>query len=252
MAVINCVCGHRLDCADDVALFVAYRAHSDDVHADLAITDDDIRKTVAAAARMTRWDGTAKPIDGPVEIRALKPELAGDFLRFFDRDAFQDNPDWSGCYCLFYQYTGDDWNTVEAAATNRAEKEALIVRGEAHGYLAYLDGAPIGWCHAAPRTTLPGLNSVPEFQSDGDHEEIGAIVCFNIAAPYRGQGLARRLLDAACDGLREQGFALAEAYPALRAHSDARDYHGRLEMFLKAGFAVHREGERFAIVRKTL
>ena len=252
MAVTNCVCGHRLDCVDDAALFVAYRTHSNDAHADLGITDDDVNKMIAAAGRMTRWDGATKAVGDSVDIRALKPDLAEDFLRFFDRDAFQDNPDWSGCYCLFYQYTGDDWNTTDAAAANRAEKEALIVAGEAHGYLAYVDGTPVGWCHAAPRGTLPGLDSVPEFFCDGDPEEIGAIVCFNIAAPYRGQGLASRLLDAACAGLREQGFAMAEAYPALRAHSDARDYHGRLEMFLRAGFAVHRGGERFAVVRKTL
>ena len=252
MPVINCVCGHRLDYADDAALFAAYRAHSDAAHADLAIAGDDIHKTVAATASMTRWDGATETVKGPVEIRALRPELADDFLRFFDRDAFMDNPDWSGCYCLFYQYTGDDWNTMESAEQNRAEKQALIVRGEAHGYLAYLDGAPVGWCHAAPRATLPGLDRVPEFSCDGDPAEVGAIVCFNIAAPYRGQGLASRLLDAACDGLSDQNFAIAEAYPARRALSDARDYHGRLEMFLKAGFAVHREGERFAVVRKVL
>lgn len=251
MRVINCVCGHRLDSADDDALFAAYRAHSDEAHGDLRITDDDIRKLLGASARMTQWDGAAKPVDGAIEIRALKPELSGDFLRFFDRDAFMDNPDWSGCYCLFYQFTGDNWDAA-APEQNRATKEDLIRRGEAHGYLAYLDGAPVGWCHAAPRATLPGLDRVPEFQCDDDPARIGAIVCFVVAAPYRGQGLARRLLDAACAGLRAQGFAIAEAYPAKRETSDARDYHGRLAMYISAGFALQRESERFAIVRKAL
>ncbi len=97
-----------------------------------------------------------------------------------------------------------------------------------------------------------GLDRIPEFRCDGDSSTIGAIVCFNIAAPYRGQGLATKLLDAACDGLRDQGFALVEAYPARTEHSDARDYHGRLLMYLRAGFAVHRESERFAVVRRAL
>jgi GNAT superfamily N-acetyltransferase len=251
MAVINCICGHRIDIADDPGLFAAYRAHSDEAHADLAITDEVIHKLVAASARMTRWDGTTKPVEGAVEIRALKPELTGDFLRFFDRDAFMDNPDWSGCYCLFYQYTGDDWEAA-TAEQNRAAKQELIARGEAYGYLAYLDGDPVGWCHAAPRTSLPGLDRVPEFHCDDDPARVGAIVCFNVAAPYRGQGLARQLLDAACDGLRADGFAIAEAYPAKVDRSAARDYHGRLSMFLKAGFAIHRDGERFAIVRRML
>lgn len=143
MPVINCVCGHRLDGADDGALFAAYRAHSDEAHTDLYITDDDIRKLLGASARMTPWDGAAKPIDGPVDIRALGPERAGDFLRFFDRDAFMDNPDWSGCYCLFYQFTGDNWEAA-TPEQNRAAKHDLIVRGEAHGCLAYLEGVPRG------------------------------------------------------------------------------------------------------------
>ena len=251
MHVINCVCGQRLDCANDAALFAAYRAHSDEAHADLAITDEDIDKVMAATARMTRWEGASKPVDGPIEIRALTPDLAGDFLRFFDRDAFMDNPSWSGCYCFFYQYTGEDWDAA-TPDENRAEKEALIVRGEAHGYLAYLDGAPVGWCHAASRATLPGLDRIPDFRCDSDPSTVGAIVCFNVAAPYRGQGLARQLLDAACDGLRQQGFAIAEAYPARQNLSDARDYHGRLAMYLSAGFTIHRESERFAVVRRPL
>ncbi len=251
MPVVNCVCGHRLDGADDAALFAAYRGHSNDAHADLHIADEDIRKLLAASARMTQWDGTTKPVDGAIEIRALRPELAGDFLRFFDRDAFMDNPDWSGCYCLFYQFTGDNWDAA-TPEQNRAAKQDLIARGEAHGYLAYLDDAPVAWCHAAPRAGLPGLDRSPEFRFDGDPARVGAIVCFVVAAPYRRQGLARRLLDAACAGLRAQGFAIAEASPAKHARSDARDYHGRLEMYLSAGFALHRESERFAIVRKAL
>jgi GNAT superfamily N-acetyltransferase len=249
--VINCVCGHRIDSAHDAALFTAYRSHSDEAHRDLGITDDSIRKLVAATARMTQWDGTSKPADGTIEVRALTSELSGDFLTFFDRDAFMDNPDWSGCYCLFYQYRGDDWETA-TAEQNRAAKEELIARGEAHGYLAYLDGAPVGWCHAAPRATLPGLDRVPEFRCDDDPARIGAIVCFNVAAPYRGQGLAKRLLDAACEGLRAQGFATAEAYPAKIDRSAARDYHGRLNMYLDAGFVLHRDAEQFVIVRKAL
>ena len=251
MSVINCVCGHRLDAINAVALFAAYRVHSDEAHAARSITDETIRKLVAASARMAQWDGTTRPVDGSIEIRALRPELSGDFLRFFDRDAFMDNPDWSGCYCLFYQYSGNDWEAA-TAEQNRAAKEQLIARGEAHGYLAYLGGDPVGWCHAAPRATLPGLDRVPEFRCDEDPARIGAIVCFTVAAPYRGQGLARRLLGAACDGLREDGFAVAEAYPARLSRSDARDYHGRLGMYLDAGFALHREGEHFAIVRKAL
>lgn len=37
-----------------------------------------------------------------IEIRRLGKETKDDFLRFFDKDAFTDNPEWDGCYCQFY------------------------------------------------------------------------------------------------------------------------------------------------------
>ena len=109
----------------------------------------------------------------------------------------------------------------------------------------------MAWCHAAPRSTLPRLDRIEEFRID-DTVRIGSIVCFVIAAPYRRQGIARQLLDAACAGFRSQGLTVAEAYPPKRAASDARAFHGPLEMYLAAGFSPYREGERYVIVRKPL
>lgn len=37
-------------------------------------------------------------------IRKLTPELLEDWLSFFDKDAFSDNEDWCGCYCMCYHY----------------------------------------------------------------------------------------------------------------------------------------------------
>jgi GNAT superfamily N-acetyltransferase len=90
------------------------------------------------------------------------------------------------------------------------------------------------------------------FAIDDDPSPIGSIVCFVIAPPYRRQGVARRLLAAACDGLREQGLATAEAYPIAGAASDAHSFFGPMQMYLDAGFTVHRQGGRNTIVRKPL
>jgi GNAT superfamily N-acetyltransferase len=252
MTVLNCLCGARLDGADDEALVRALRWHSDEAHAEIGLSDEMIRGLVARAGQMTAWDGQATPVRGPVETRPLTPERADDFLAFFDRDAFMDNPIWASCYCLFYQFAGstDAWQR-RGAAENRAAKAELIRAGKAHGYLAYVDGRPAGWCHAAPRATLPGLDRNKEFRTD-DPEVIGAIVCFVIAAPYRRQGIASRLLDAACQGLRAQGMAVAQAYPAKEVRSEANAYHGPLAMYLAAGFTPVREAGDFVVVRRAL
>lgn len=253
MPVINCVCGHRFD-NDSGALFAAIRAHNDAVHTDLVITDDQIRELLDTHARMTPWDGRIVPLDGPPDIRALTPALADDFLRFFDRDGFMDNPDWAGCFCMFPHCTTEEWDAEpeRTPARNRAEKAALVRRGEAQGHLAYDGGRVVGWCHAAARSTLPGIESREAFAIDDDPARIGSIVCFIVAAPYRRQGVARRLLDAACDRLRAQGLTIAEAYPHHTDTSDARAFFGPLEMYLDAGFTLHRDGERNAIVRKPI
>ena len=79
-----------------------------------------------------------------------------------------------------------------------------------------------------------------------------AIVCYVIAPRYRGQGIARRLLDGAVDAMRERGFRWLDAYPPKAAPTAAASYHGRLSMYLDAGFEQVREAGRYVVVRKAL
>jgi len=185
-------------------------------------------------------------------IQELTPRVLDDFLNFFDHEAFADNPSWFGCYCMYYHFTGTggEWEK-RSPSENRDAISVLIKNGKAHGLLAYVDGRPVGWCHAAPRTAIPRLKLHREFSVE-DPERVGSIVCFVIAKPYRGMGIAHRLLDAACKMFTRQGLAFAEAYPRKRTESDADNFPGPLKMYLDAGFTVFRELERYVIVRKPL
>lgn len=196
-------------------------------------------------------------------IRELTPQLLDDWLGFFDCDAFADHPDWAHCYCMYFHFRGDNqaWNRC-TAEVNRAAVAALITAGQMQGLLAFAAGKPVGWVNAAPRRALPKLQAGDGFAVDGaqplaqfhvdDPERVGAIVCFVIAASARGQGVARRLLEAACDRFRAQGLAFAEAYPARQAETAADLYHGPLAMYERAGFTTYRELEKYLIVRKAL
>lgn len=185
-------------------------------------------------------------------IRELTPELLDDYLKFFDQYAFADNPAWSGCYCMFFHFSGTDeeWDAC-TASENRATISDLIRNDQAPGLLAYVGGKPVGWCKAAPRVSLPRLNLHKDLQVD-DADRVGSIVCFVIAKPYRGRGIARRLLNAACDVLARRGLAFAEAYPRKHAESGADNYPGPLKMYLAAGFTIFREVDKRVIVRKPL
>lgn len=185
-----------------------------------------------------------------VAIRRLEPGLLEDWLRFFDRDAFADNRDWSGCYCHYYHAdtARKAWES-RTADENRTASCELIAAGRMQGYLAYVDGRPVGWCHAAPRAGIPNIANEAELAVD-DAQSVGSIVCFVVAQAFRKQGVARSLLDAACAGFRERGLRTAEAYPRRAANSDAANYHGPLALYLQAGFTPFRELPNVIMVRR--
>ena len=182
----------------------------------------------------------------------MRPDRKDDYLRFFDGDAFADNPAWASCYCVSYTLNVPPAEFDErTAAENRTERAAQIERGEASGVLAYAGGKVVGWCHASPRTALPLLNGTPGFEAE-DAATTGAIVCYVIAPAYRGQGLAGRLLDGACAMLRDRGLRRVDAYPPATTGTDAGSYHGRLAMYTDAGFERVRDAGRYVVVRKSL
>jgi GNAT superfamily N-acetyltransferase len=185
-------------------------------------------------------------------IRSLTPGLIEDFLIFFDRDAFVDNPDWSGCYCQFYltDHQKEHWD-LRTADQNRSAACQRIADGSLHGYLAYLDGTVVGWCNAAPRRIYPALVNNPDLPLSED-ELTGSIVCFLVDFRIRGQGVAKALLEAACQGFEKVGLRWAEGYPRLSSKSMASNYHGPLHMYMEAGFEVYKVLPDFAIVRKSL
>ena len=117
--------------------------------------------------------------------------------------------------------------------------------------LATVNGKVVGWCNASPWESLQVLSQTPGFVAD-EPDKTGAIVCFVIAPQYRGQGLAKKLLNGACDLLRDEGLEWVDAYPPKEARGDAGSYHGRLSMYLDAGFTKVRELDRYVVVRKEL
>jgi ribosomal protein S18 acetylase RimI-like enzyme len=251
MPQITCLCGQVVAADDAQALAEAYTKHNAELHPDIPISDDRRRELEQAILRTGGWDGRKVQL-GPVEVKPLIPELEREYLEYFDGPALADNPVWARCYCLSYHLDLPPREQEERPSEqNRADRAEQIRRGDASGVLAFSDGRVIGWCNASPRTALPHLDRRPEFACD-DPEHTGAIVCYVIAPQYRGQGLARKLLDGACEVLRELGMHSVDAYPPKNASTDAGSYHGRLSMYLDAGFEQVREAGRYVVVSKKL
>ena len=191
-----------------------------------------------------------------VTVRELKPELVSDYLNLFDK-AFSDFPDWAGCYCGFYESEEEDWDpSAKAGPEHRKWKSDRISSGKAGGLLAYIDSKPVGWCNAQPRARFANMRSYTGAITDPD-EPVGSIMCFLVSPEHRGKGVGTALLTGACDMFRRYELEVAEAYPRTSSRQSGvpwaeENYKGSLNMYLKNGFQIHRQLERFAIVRRRL
>lgn len=187
-----------------------------------------------------------------IVIQQLSPILLDDWLDYFDHDAFADNPEWSGCFCRWFHFDHEKRDFASTTAEeNRTASADLIRTGRLKGYLAYAEGRPIGWCQAAPRLEIPNIAKDPDLAVD-DAAEVGSIVCFNVAASLRRQGVATGLLEAACAGFQKEGLKSAEAYPRKAAEGDAANYHGPRALYVRAGFETYREVDSLLMVRRRL
>lgn len=177
-------------------------------------------------------------------IKPLSPSLADDFLKFFDGPAFADNPDWSHCYCCFFHIQSPGWEE-RTGAQNREFARDAIASGLMNGYLAYIDGEPVGWVNAGDRASFKRFEDEPLLKG----KSVCSVVCFTIAHSLRRKGVAAALLNAVIDGAKGK-YDFIEAYPLKGEQTAAMHYHGPLSMYEKAGFEVVGESEEYWVVRR--
>ena len=193
------------------------------------------------------------PEIGGIEVRDVTPERVADYLDFFDHRAFGDFPAWQSCYCMetHRHHTDEEWS-ARTGVDNRADMQSMIRDGGVTALLAYVDGTPVGWCNYGETTRLSGVMMKLKLDA-AEHAGVGSISCFVIAAPYRGHGVATKLLEAAIERMKARGLRAVEAYPRRQEDRSAQaHYRGSLRMYEKAGFEPYRETERYFVMRKSL
>ncbi len=166
---------------------------------------------------------------------------------------FSANKTVGGCWCAWYLRDNKDVRAGWGAG-NKAFLYEKVRADEPLGVLA-VEERPLGWVAVAPRARYPRLDRSPVSESDAG-QDAWAVTCFFVHRAARRRGLGHMLLDGAVDFARERGARVVEGFPvdtegSRRAAGDL--YHGTLEMFLAAGFAlVERRGVRRALVRREL
>ncbi len=248
---IECFKGdERVEGSDADALVERMLAHIRSTH-DVSYDDDEIRlwaRNFGDASE--REDGPVERLAsiGEIDVQPVTEERIDDWLRFFDRDAFPDNPDWGSCYCL-HPHEGDGperpWRDLRADMIERLRAGATI------GYLAYAAGRVAGWVNASLRSTYRKYDGL---DPDGpDPASVVGVSCFVVAPPFRRHGVSSALLGRVVADGADRGARFIEGYP--RAGSDggdAAEFCGPRSLFDAHGFDPARDEERFTVMRRTV
>ncbi|HEX6570681.1 MAG TPA: GNAT family N-acetyltransferase [Steroidobacteraceae bacterium] len=162
-----------------------------------------------------------------------------------------------GCWCMYYRASGPialSGTRSPRAQASKARLKALVDGGRPPGLIGYRGKVPVGWVSLRPRDDYAKLARSPVMKPVDDRP-VWSIVCFVVPSPYRGQGVARALLDGAIAYARAQGARLLEAYPVddpRRSRDDAM-WFGAKSMYDEAGFEeVARRKPRRPVVRLEL
>lgn len=193
-----------------------------------------------------------------IEIKKLTPELAEDYLHFFDVTPHEDGAEESKCYCACWSSADHRVNADFSSRQKRRElAEESVKNGTLQGYLAYYEGKAVGWCNANTKAEclhcFSWLRFMQEIPLDEPSLKVKSVFCFVIAPQMRRKGIAAKLLERVCMDAEADGFDLVESYPKREFINEARDFMGPSEMYRKAGFTVYREiNDNEMVMRKQL
>lgn len=193
-----------------------------------------------------------------IEIRKLTPDLAEDYVHFFDTTPHDKYVDEHKCYCVCWcndDYAGKDFRTAEK---RRAYALQYVRNNNIQGYLAYSGDTIVGWCNANTRSDClkcaswrRSMDFVPLEESDPGIK-VKSIFCFVVAPQMKRKGIATLLLERVCNDAARDGFDFAEAYPYKEGSYHSSDFGGYYEMYIKNGFYVSSDTDKGIIMRKSL
>ncbi|WP_114972052.1 GNAT family N-acetyltransferase [Rhodoferax ferrireducens] len=145
-----------------------------------------------------------------------------------------------GCWCMCYRHSGSRGplpaGTTQAQAS-RSELKALVDSSRPPGLIGYQGKLPVGWVSLGPREDFAKLKRSPVMKAVDD-QPVWSLVCFVVPLQYRGQGVARALLDGAMAYAKKRGVKLLEAYPVDKPGRSKDDlmWFGAKSMYDAAGF----------------
>jgi GNAT superfamily N-acetyltransferase len=172
-----------------------------------------------------------------IVVRPLTPERWPDLEALFNAKGCSLA---RSCWCMYYRRSGSRGPLpagITHANANRAELRALVASDRPPGLIGYRGKTPVGWISLGPREDYAKLRRSPVMKPV-DERPVWSVVCFVVPSPYRGQGVARALLDGAISHAARRGATILEAYPVDKPGRCADDalWFGAKSMYDAAGF----------------
>ena len=121
------------------------------------------------------------------------------------------------------------------------------------GLIAYLDGEPVGWAAAGPRSRYVRAVKTPTMKASdqSENDDVWLVPCFFIRPDMRGRKITRALLDAAVRLAKKSKASAIEGFPTAGSKLGSADRQVATEhVFETCGFrAVSRPSSNRALMR---
>ena len=141
-------------------------------------------------------------------------------------------------------------------AAEAPRKMQLLGRGlgifGSYAKVLLVDGEAVAYCQFGPLSAYPRALRTRELYPKLPDAPLPAVIsCIATTPAARRSGHALRLVAAVCADLAGRGFAAVEAYPEARAIADATPA-ARPQFWIRAGFVLAVDDERYPVMRKEL
>ena len=143
-----------------------------------------------------------------------------------------------------------------AIAAEAPRKLQLLGRGlgifGSYAKLLIVDGEAVAYCQFGPLSAYPRALRTRDLYPQLPQAPLPAVItCIATTVAGRGSGHALRLVAEVCRDLAGRGFAAVEAYPEAHAVADATPA-AKPGFWLRAGFALAADDERYPVMRREL
>ena len=191
-----------------------------------------------------------------IEVRKLTPNLAEDYVRFFDETPHDNNIDEHKCYCVGWCSENSESRDFSSREKRKDIALQYVKEGKIQGYLAYCGDEIVGWCNANTKSYCLSCDGWRRFMEYVPVEEqaikVKSIFCFVVAPKMWRKGIATQFLERICQDAARDGFSFVEAYPYKGDSWQTSNFGGYYEMYTRAGFSLLCETEQGVVVRKQL